>query len=111
MQRMFLVGLVAMTGLLGAAVPALGYVERPTIHEHAAEEDARQFLHKSYASWRYRAAGYVDCEGGRINRFTWACRAGWAKGRRCTLGRMQIQNEYLQQGSTHYLIHFRGRRC
>lgn len=107
--RFSLVALFALLALSGNA--EANYVEHPTIHERQAEEDALAFLHKNYATWRYRQEGYVDCRYGRINRITWACRVGWRKGYNCWLGRMQIENEYREVNVVYYKVHFQARRC
>jgi len=88
-----------------------GFVEYPTITEGEAKEDSGRFLHKSYGAWRYRSEGYLDCSNGRINRYTWVCRAGWRKGNICTQGRLRLENEYREGSRIHYLADWRGRRC
>jgi hypothetical protein len=110
MRRIVVLALALFVVQVGMAEAGY-YVEYPTIHERAAEEDAAQFLHKNYATWRYREEGYIDCRGGRLNRITWACRVGWIKGHNCWLGRMQIQNEDREGSTIYYNVHFRARRC
>jgi hypothetical protein len=107
--KLVLVALLAGLVLAGGA-KAAHYVERPTIHEGEARSHALHFLN-DYPGWRYRKRGYLDCRYGRINRYTWACRAGWISGAKCRLGRMRIQNDYREGSLTYFSTSFGSRRC
>lgn len=104
--KVLVVSLLAFFAFVGSAS-----ARPPKIYEGEAESDAARFLHQEYAAWRYRSKGYLSCSHGRINRYTWTCRAGWLKGEICTEGRLRIVNEEAFEGTIYYTEYWRGRPC
>jgi len=112
MKLRLLVSVAAVLGVLALPASAPGaYVEHPTITEQEAFRGTQHFLAKKYSGWRKRAAGYIDCRPGRINRYTWSCAVGWLAGRNCWQGRVRVENEYKEDGVVYYSIRFRARPC
>jgi len=64
-------------------------VRAPTIRRPEAERATRSLL-REISTWRYRALGFYDCFGGKVNRTEWSCRVAWIKGRRCFRGRVRV---------------------
>lgn len=102
--------LATSAAVLALSGAAQGYFI-PHIHQGDAEQRTAAFLHQSYASWRYRSEGYIDCDNGRLSNVSWACRVGWIRGGTCRQGRVRITNQYLSGNQIYYNIHFIGRRC
>src|SRR6188472_879920 len=106
-----LLALLAVPMLVPAAVDARGYVSHPRITEREAEQDLRHYLRDRHPNWRYKTGGQLSCANGRLNRYTWVCRAWWYKGRLCHAGRARILNRYLEDGTIYYTVYWGSRRC
>jgi hypothetical protein len=93
------------------ATPASAYVEHPYIGEYAAFTDSQHYLAGNFPGWRHRKAGYIDCRQGRIKGYIWSCAVGWYRGYNCRFGRVRIENEYAEAGTTYYKVNFGYQRC
>lgn len=100
--------LLATVALAATAGTALADNGRPSVQKPLAERYSYGIL-RDFASWRYKNFGFVDCDRGKINRYTWACRAGWGRGHTCHRGRVQIFGTYREGGINHYGVHYRGK--
>ena len=110
MKNAFALAVAAVLALWVAASPTLADNGRPSVQKPLAERYSYGIL-REFASWRYKDFGFVDCNQGKINRYTWACRAGWGQGHLCHRGRVQIYGTYRESGINHYGVHFRGERA
>lgn len=80
--------LLAVT-LIALATPATANATLPTVGPKIARSQTGKILRQKPA-WRYRDTGYINCRHGKINRTTWTCRIGIARGHRCQLGRSRV---------------------
>ena len=87
-ERFLLIALIASAYAFLAPSPASA-TRVPTITRGIAEEFTYRNL-RELPGWRYRSAGYVDCDRGRLSRTEWACRVGWIYGRGCRYGRVRV---------------------
>jgi len=94
-----------------SATAAARYQEHPWLGEAAAHSDTQHYLARTFAGWRAREYGYIDCRYGRVNSYIWICAVGWIRGYNCKQGRVRVENEYAEGGITYYGIHFGYRRC
>lgn len=65
----------------------------PTVRKPIAEEMLLRRLHR-VRLWRQRSYGFIDCNGGRVNRTHWRCRFGLVAGAYCIVGRAMISGAW-----------------
>ena len=71
---------VAIVGALVVAValppPPAAAQRPPAVNKAEAKLLMARALHKN-ASWRHKRWGWIDCNGGRVNRTHWRCKFRW----------------------------------
>jgi len=107
-MRGVVVTMLALGMLVGLALPAAaGAAHRPTVTKAIAKEMTVRNL-RDFAGWRKRESGYIDCNGGRIDRTTWSCRVGWVFNGGCRRGKVQVRGSHVEAGRKYYDSHLRG---
>jgi hypothetical protein len=101
--------LAALVAILVLSAPAAADNGRPTVQKADAERGAQHVL-ADIQSWRHRQFGFINCDGGKVNRYTWSCAVGWGRKHNCSRGRIRVVGTYPdEQGRGHYNISIGGR--